>query len=363
MAACGMRFRPQPKPERPAPVFDPLVFPQGGWQVHPDSSPEITLDCLAELNVAKAAQELITFNKIVKECEFKPADIQAAFERYEKFLRLQLKHPRVFLIPTLEIELVWQSHMIRPSVYEKDFSHVFGSKILDHSLIGGGYEYHYKHAALVETARLWRQEYHEEYIDLPEEPIFRPSPYFLDETLSCKVVEDTRQPIYYPKISLKLEPSPKWQNPFSLQVKDVEEDLLWLKYFVQDQGLNEDYFWLESSWFKRVAKSYERYLFFCHRASVLADSNPNESFFAHPTYAIDLFWHAHMIHPVAYRRDCAKLVGRLVDHSPWPENYKQANFDETNRIWKEEFGIEIQQEHLLREHGTSEWSGHGEVEL
>ena len=33
-----------------------------------------------------------------------------------------------------------------------------------------------------------------------------------------------------------------------------------------------------------------------------------------PTYAQDLFWHAHMAHPVAYATDCARLCGRLIDH-------------------------------------------------
>lgn len=33
-----------------------------------------------------------------------------------------------------------------------------------------------------------------------------------------------------------------------------------------------------------------------------------------PTRDIDLFWHLHMLSPVAYYRDCQRLFGRLVDH-------------------------------------------------
>lgn len=33
-----------------------------------------------------------------------------------------------------------------------------------------------------------------------------------------------------------------------------------------------------------------------------------------PTRDIDLFWHLHMLAPVAYHRDCMRNFGRLMDH-------------------------------------------------
>ncbi|HVK84450.1 MAG TPA: glycine-rich domain-containing protein-like [Kofleriaceae bacterium] len=33
-----------------------------------------------------------------------------------------------------------------------------------------------------------------------------------------------------------------------------------------------------------------------------------------PTRDIDLFWHLHMLSPVAYHRDCMRLFGHLLDH-------------------------------------------------
>ena len=29
------------------------------------------------------------------------------------------------------------------------------------------------------------------------------------------------------------------------------------------------------------------------------------------------FWHAHMLSPGSYRRDCERLLGRLLPHTPW----------------------------------------------
>lgn len=35
-----------------------------------------------------------------------------------------------------------------------------------------------------------------------------------------------------------------------------------------------------------------------------------------PTTIIDLFWHAHMLHPRAYQSACDTLIGRTIDHEP-----------------------------------------------
>lgn len=35
---------------------------------------------------------------------------------------------------------------------------------------------------------------------------------------------------------------------------------------------------------------------------------------ATPTREIDELWHLHMLHPVAYHRDCMALFGRVLDH-------------------------------------------------
>ena len=350
-AACGMEFPPPPLPERPRPTFDPLVFPQGAWQVHPDSSPALTVECLQQLSLVASAKEMVTLQRVVRSWKLSEGQVRTAFMKYERFVRLQLKHPRTLLIPTADIELVWQSHLIRPAMYERDFKEVLGAKFLDHSLLSTGYDYHFQHAALVETAQLWEAEYNEVYCTLPTAPLVRPSPYLDEDLLSCRISTTTQARLYHiADPPAAADPANSWTSPFSLQVSHVMEDLQWVVYFARDQDMSEDQMWIPGEWFRRVAKSYERFLFFCHRASFLSDEchhGGSAPFFAHPTYAIDLFWHTHMVHPVAYRKDCDLLVGRLVDHSPWPENYEQANFDETNRIWKEEFGIEIQMENQL----------------
>jgi hypothetical protein len=45
---------------------------------------------------------------------------------------------------------------------------------------------------------------------------------------------------------------------------------------------------------------------------------PESGEFVHPTYAIDLIWHSHMLYPLEYYEDTKGIVGYFMDHEPWP---------------------------------------------
>lgn len=59
-----------------------------------------------------------------------------------------------------------------------------------------------------------------------------------------------------------------------------------------------------------------------------------------PTRDIDMFWHLHMLAPVAYHRDCMTLFGRVLDHdggfgnTPDELPELQRVFGETARLWE-----------------------------
>ena len=93
---------------------------------------------------------------------------------------------------------------------------------------------------------------------------------------------------------------------------------------------------VDEKFVQRLVKSYDRYLcvlqypphtlpsphvvrgelptFLHHRYLLmkLVNSPGQSRELVHPTYAIDLVWHAHMMHPVAYRQDCVKYIGMCV---------------------------------------------------
>ncbi len=80
---------------------------------------------------------------------------------------------------------------------------------------------------------------------------------------------------------------------------------------------------------------YRRWLFVKYR-------HPNARLA--PTRDIDLFWHLHMLAPVAYNRDCDGLFGRLLDHDggfglgPGEQPILQQVFTETAELYEQEFG-------------------------
>jgi len=64
-----------------------------------------------------------------------------------------------------------------------------------------------------------------------------------------------------------------------------------------------------------------------------------------PTYDIDEMWHLHMLHPQQYYNDCFKLFGQIMGHETSGTKEQLANYsDQTEKIWKEEFGEEYRTE-------------------
>jgi hypothetical protein len=55
-------------------------------------------------------------------------------------------------------------------------------------------------------------------------------------------------------------------------------------------------------------REYRRWLFLCRKftGEVLS-----------PSFAMDEYWHAHMLDTRAYMRDCARIFGRYVHHNPY----------------------------------------------
>lgn len=63
-----------------------------------------------------------------------------------------------------------------------------------------------------------------------------------------------------------------------------------------------------------------------------------------PTRDIDLMWHLHMLHPVAYGADCKRILGFVLDHDggfgATPEELPllQQAFATTAELWLKEYG-------------------------
>jgi hypothetical protein len=81
-----------------------------------------------------------------------------------------------------------------------------------------------------------------------------------------------------------------------------------------------------------------------------------------PTPDIDLFWHLHMLWPVAYVRDCTRLFGHVLDHDPCfgqsdgEVTTMLAAFQDTASWWEEEYREAYRDEGAwMRDAGTESW--------
>lgn len=79
---------------------------------------------------------------------------------------------------------------------------------------------------------------------------------------------------------------------------------------------------------------YRNYLLICAKYP---------GFPAVPNAPIDEFWHAHILDTRAYARDCDAIFGSYLHHYPYfglngDTEERDAAFDETNRLYRMEFG-------------------------
>jgi hypothetical protein len=136
--ACGMRYHPPSPPVRsPHIVSEPT--PVGGFTEHPDSNMQELVTDFSVPDFRRAAKNLFQFEQELTRLFSSPLHkslFPIALARYHKFMRLKAKYPNTFLVPTADIEMVWQSHLIRPSLYHAYCAKLLGStgKLFPHAL-------------------------------------------------------------------------------------------------------------------------------------------------------------------------------------------------------------------------------------
>jgi hypothetical protein len=211
-------------------------------------------------------------------------------------MELKLSHPNLLLIPTLDIEIVWQTHLLRPIMYQEDCLRLF-HQVIDHPLLINDIEQFLKEQAFVDTCKLYEERFHEQYCPLlVTENEKQPDPkyeYPIFGSLTCII------PIYSywdkTHFTFSLKPTADNDaNPFSFTEADIILDGNWFQlckrfmnemlfkipFPAHDRG-NPDYIDLSSSAMERLKKSYERFLYLSTKYQ------PTHGYqFVHPTYAV-----------------------------------------------------------------------------
>ncbi|CAF4731189.1 unnamed protein product [Rotaria sp. Silwood1] len=340
--ACGLRCGPPQYPVRPADKH--YFLPIGDFKQHPNESETMSIEL--SVDVDKTARELISLLEKASQfqAEWRQSSIiKQMITRYYRFMQLKASCPNnTLLIPTLDIEIIWQTHLLRPEMYREDCLRLF-HRIIDHSLLANEMEQFLKKQAFIDTCKLYEERFGEQYCPQPKsEDNMKVVPKYIHPvfgSLKCII------PIYlyWDETNFTFESKPSantHENPFSFTEADIILDGNWLnlcKKFMQEMLSKvpiRDYYRefnkidLSTSAIKRLKKSYERFLY-------MATKYPpsNGYAFVHPTYAIDIIWHSHMQEPLKYASDCIRLVGYVIDHAPWPsvdETRCPLNFDNDN---------------------------------
>ncbi|CAF1466581.1 unnamed protein product [Adineta steineri] len=164
----------------------------GGIRKHPHESKDMTIDL--SVDVDKTAHELISL--LQKASYFQPqwrqsSIIKQMMTRYYRFMQLKASSPNnILLIPTLDIEIIWQTHLLRPQKYRDDCMRLF-HRIIDHSLLANEIEQFLKEQAFIDTCKLYEERFGEQYCPLPEqndnEPVAAKYVYSAFGSLKCVI--------------------------------------------------------------------------------------------------------------------------------------------------------------------------------
>jgi len=267
--------------------------------------------------------------------------------------------------------IVWVNHMLRPSMYRNDCKKLLG-EVIDHSIhLRTMYLSMNKKNFLKLTRKLYEDEFKEPYCD--DGVIEAQQPVLIQNTedigftfeLPPQPQEVPVHPIFTKEVG-SVEGAAIMDSKVSLKVNDLLMDAGWITDFTAymskclknpaatsqitclddpDEGTEYTNSCHLSTFtvYHNILKSYERFLY-------MVAKYPPETGYLHPTYAIDVMWHAHMICPKLYDSDIARLVGFSIDHDPWPTCSKKdmdENTQHSQDLWQKEYGNPLDLDHQM----------------
>ncbi|CAF0951485.1 unnamed protein product [Adineta steineri] len=358
---CMSHFRPPVHPVRSSGEHDFVSI--GGFKQHPNKSQNMMIELSFDVN--KTVHELISLykkrSKLQAEWRQAPV-IKQMITRYYHFIQLKALYPSdILLIPTLDIEIIWQTHLLRPKMYREDCIRLF-HRVIDHSLLANEIEQFLKEQAFNETCKLYEERFHEPYCPLPDRKNKKAV-----EAKYCHPTMGSLECIipiysYWDETHVTFSSTNHDDdNPFSFTETDVILDGNWfdllqqyMKEMISKVQIYSDYelgkhIDLSEAAIKRLKKSYERFLYMAAKYP-----STNRYNFVHSTYAIDIIWYSHMQEPLKYASDCIRLVNYIIDHTPWISadgNITKSICDDIANIWKNEFDNDMETDHLYNTTG------------
>ena len=195
------------------------------------------------------------------------------------------------LVPPLDVEIIWHSHMLCPIEYNADCIKMFG-KILSHHNLENSQRLKQKQSTKAEWSKRFSVSF--DYLDSNSVNEFEfkhfSSKIKYDLIAACK-----RQLEFYYQVSL-----PHYESKRFLQL---------------------------------ALKRYKKFIY-------LAKQNPDA--FLVPCYSIDLIWHTHQREPLSYSNDTIKLLGKILSLDDSVNDRQSGSklntsFSKTCELWRKHF--------------------------
>jgi len=217
-----------------------------------------------------------------------PVILKQIIQRYYRFMQLKASNSgNILLIPTLDIEIIWQTHLLRPKIYRNDCFRLF-NRLIDHSLIIHDIDQIFKEEAFLDTCQLYEKRFGEKYCSLSsieeknELKDHHKTVYsYWDKTyfqFSSNSPSDYENPFSFTEGDFILDG--KWFNLCKKFMSDTRNKLsIWNRLFHKSTEINLD---LESGTLKQLKKSYERFLYMATKYPI-----KDENEFIPPTYAVN----------------------------------------------------------------------------
>ena len=230
-------------------------------------------------------------------CLYTGKYVQNAICRYETlWLPLAAKHVDERLAAPLDIEWIWHCHLLAPVLYEKDCHRMFQVTV-NHKL----YRRDDRKHALKRSKHLWEEAYQNE-------------PFEIDLPTDSKKSETVE--LYYTKLSYDLTAATSRQCVFFYNVS--------LPHYLDKRFLY---------------MSEMRYKMFLYLRKYAKDA------YLVPCFDNDLMWHTHQLHPVIYKADTQRIMGRFFNHDDTTNDRTEGTIlwngtVDTMKLWKEMFASE-----------------------
>ena len=229
---------------------------------------------------------------------YESAVLKQMITRYYHFMQLKTVYfPNILLIPTLDVEIVWQTHLLRPEIYRSDCLRLF-HHVVDYSLLATEVQEFFKEQAFIETCHLYEERFGEQYCPLPTKKKCQKQSSCYSH-YSFDLLDGSKYSyLYWDETLFQFSSYPPkiYENPFSFTETEIILDSCWLdscKIFMHDAQdrvpIDFDYdrsrnsMDLDYGIIQRLKKLYERFLYMAAKYPL----NDNSEFIS-PTYAVNI---------------------------------------------------------------------------